>query len=426
MNSSQSSKPDQKKSKPVSSRDHRTLAKELDLYLVNEQAGQGLPLLLPNWVIIRNKIVEFLQKKQKEFGFQEVITPVLGSEELYKTSGHLAHYQEYMFPALSRESETLYLRPMTCPHHCLIFQDKTRSYRDLPLRLCENSLLHRYEASGGLKGLERPRCFELADHHIFTTPEQLKEELKKNYHYIADILTHFDFKISRLACALYDPNNLEKYHSDQRIWEFSEKLLISCLNELELKYEILRGEAAFYGPKLDFEVQTADGKNITLATIQIDFILPQKFDLNYINKTEKKQVPVIIHHSPFGSYQRFIALLLEQTEGKLPFWLAPWQVAILPLNDETEIKGYCEKLKKKINEIIDARVKILAEKSLSYRIRQVYKKKIPYYLVVGKQELEKNMFKLINTYQKTSLEELSEKEVINKLNKENKSVKLLI
>nr|CAG8441061.1 6547_t:CDS:2 [Entrophospora candida] len=248
-------------------RDHRTIAKGLELYILDE--------------------------KQQEFNFQEVMTPILGSENLYQTSGHLAHYQDSMFPAISRNNETLYLRPMTCPHHCLIYQQKPRSYRDLPFRLCENSILHRYEASGGLKGLERPRCFELADHHIFVSQEHLKEEVKKNYHYITDFL--------------------------------AKNLLVNSLNELELKYETLKGEAAFYGPKLDIEVEAADGKNITISTIQLDFVLPQKFGLNYIDKEQKLQTPVIIHQSPF--------------------------VVILPFNEEKKVKNYCQRLSEGLKEI---------------------------------------------------------------------------
>jgi len=197
--------------------DHRIIAKELDLYILNDHAGQGLPILLPNWVIIRNRIQDFLRKKQQEFGFQEVITPILGSEYLYQASGHLSHYQDYMFPAISRNNETFFLRPMTCPHHCLIYQQKPRSYRELPFRLCENSLLFRYETSGALKGLERARWFELADHHIFATYEQLAAEFQKNYLFIAEILTSFNFPISRLVCALHDPHKPEKYHSDESL-----------------------------------------------------------------------------------------------------------------------------------------------------------------------------------------------------------------
>ncbi|CAG8506961.1 5169_t:CDS:2 [Racocetra fulgida] len=221
-------------------RDHRKIAQELDLYILDERAGQ---------VIIRNQIQKFLQQKQKKFGFQEVITPILGSEYLYETSGHLQHYRDYMFPSFGRDNETFRLRPMTCPHHCLIYRQKPRSYRDLPWRLCENSFLYRYEASGALK----------------------------------------------------------------------ETLLKEALTELGLNYIVLKGEAAFYGPKLDLEIEAADGKNITIATIQLDFVLPLKFNLKYINKRQELITPVIIHQSPIGTYQRFIALLLEKTDGRLPF-----------------------------------------------------------------------------------------------------------
>jgi len=195
--------------------DHRLVAKELDLYILDEKVGQGLLILLPNYVIIHNQVKNFFHQKQKEFGFQEVITPILGSEELYQTSGHLVHYEEYMFPMISRNNENLRLRPMTCPHHCLIFQQKPRSYRELPLRLCENSLLFRYEASGGLKGLERARYFELPDHHIFVSMEKLKEELKINYLYISQVLKTFNLKIARLAFSTHDSDNWRKYHSDK-------------------------------------------------------------------------------------------------------------------------------------------------------------------------------------------------------------------
>ena len=398
--------------------DHRTIAKELDWYILDEKAGQGLPLLLPNWVFIRNKIQQLIRQKWAEYDFQEVITPILGSEELYQTSGHLAHYQDYMFPAISRNNETYYLRPMTCPHHCLIYQQKPRSYRELPFRLSENSLLHRYETSGALKGLERVRSMELADHHIFLAPEQLKEEFKKNYHYVTDILATLNFKISRLVCSLHDPNNREKYHSDEELWKYSEELLVSSLNELNLNYMILKGEAAFYGPKLDIEIQTADGKNVTVSTIQFDFILPQKFGLNYIDKEQKLKTPAIIHQSPIGTYQRFISLLLEQTNGKLPFWLVPCQIVILPLNEEKEIKEYCKKIKKELTKN-NLRAKILSEKSLNYRIRQVYQKKIPYYLVIGEEEAKTKILKLTYTYQEGKINGLTQEELYNKLNQEN-------
>ncbi|CAH1760675.1 11270_t:CDS:2 [Entrophospora sp. SA101] len=286
-------------------KDHREIAKELDLYILDDKAGQ---------VVIRNQIQNFLQKKQQELDFQEVITPILGSEYLYQTSGHLDHYQDSMFPAISRDNETFYLRPMTCPHHCLIYRQKPRSY---------------------------------PDHHIFVSSEQLKEELKKNYRYIADILAAFNFPISRLVYTL-----------------------ISVLNELKLNYVILKGEAAFYGPKLDLEITAADGKNITISTIQLDFILPQKFGLNYIDAKQNLKTTAIIHHSPIGTYQ------------------PPCQLAILPLNEEEEVKKYCEEIKKELIKVI------------------------------GESEVKKKVLKLIHAYYQGQEEELSEKDLYNKLTKE--------
>ena len=411
----------------IKKQDHREIIKDLDLCILDEKAGQGLPILLPNWVIIRNQIQQFIRQKWKEYNLQEVITPILGSEELYRTSGHLAHYQDYMFPAMSRNNETYYLRPMTCPHHCLIYQQKPRSYRKLPFRLCENSLLFRYEASGAMKGLERVRWMELVDHHIFVAHEQLAAEFKKNYLFVADILASFNFQISRLICALHDSNNPEKYHSDKNLWEYSEKLLVGALDELKLEYTVLRGEAAFYGPKLDIEVQAADGKNITLATIQLDFVLPQKFGLQYIDNEQKLQTPAIIHQTPIGTYQRFIALLLEQAQGKLPFWLAPIQLVILPLNNQEEVKKYSESLQKKLFSN-NLRSEIWSEKTLNYRIRQIYKKKIPYYLIIGEKEINdayilpnrnERSLNLVHVYSNEA-KNLTEKELVEKLWMESK------
>jgi len=407
--------------------DHREIAKDLDLYILDEKAGQGLPILLPNWTIIRNQIQQFIRQKWIEYSFKEVITPLLGSKELYQTSGHLSHYQDYMFPEISRNNETYYLRPMTCPHHCLIYQQKPRSYRELPFRLCENSILYRYEASGGLKGLERARWFELADHHIFVSAEneKLKEELKRNYYFIKEVLESLNFPIERLVCSLHDPYNKEKYHEDEELWQESENLLITILEELKKEkklkeYLVQNKEAAFYGPKLDFEVLAADGKNITIATIQLDFILPQKFALNYTNKEEKKQTPVIIHHSPIGAYQRFIALLLEKTRGKLPFWLAPIQLVIFPLNDQKEVKEYSENLQKELLSN-DFRSEIWTPKeTLDYRIKQTYKKKIPFYIVIGKKEVKDGNLAVFHTYSGKP-NTLTKEELIKKLEAENKA-----
>ncbi|CAJ0633692.1 453_t:CDS:2 [Entrophospora sp. SA101] len=380
----------------VKKQDHREIAKNLDLYALDEKAGQ-------------------------------VITPVLGNKELYQISGHLFHYQDYMFPEISRNNESYYLRPMTCPHHCLIYQQKILSYREMPLRLCENSLLFRYEASGALKGLERIRWFELADHHVFVNIESLKEELKRNYYFIQDILNNLDFAIERLVCSLHDSQNKEKYHPDKELWQKSENLLITALEEMKeetkLEYLIQKGEAAFYGPKLDLEVKAADGKHITIATIQLDFLLPQKFNLRYIDKEQKLQTPIIIHQSPIGSYQRFISLLLEKTSGKLPIWLAPVQLVILPLNDQKEVKEYSENLQKKLLSN-NFRSEIWQEKTLNYRVKQVYEKKIPYRLVIGEEELKNKKLKLVYTYSPKKVNELTEDELLAKLKAENNVAKI--
>jgi len=401
--------------------DHRLIAKDLELYIINEKIGQGFPILLPNWVIIRNIISFFIEKIQKKMNFQEVITPILGIENLYEKSGHLKHYQDYMFPKISKNNENFYLKSMTCPHHCIIYNQKIRSYRELPLRLCENSILHRYEPSGSLKGLERIRCMELSDHHIFVSFEELKEEFKKNYEYISKILEKFEIKNYKLICSLHDSKKTNKYHLNKKIWKLSENILISSLNELNLKYFIKKDEAAFYGPKLDFEVEVISGKNITISTIQIDLILANSFDLNYIDKEGKKKKPVIIHQSPIGTYQRFISFLCEKNKGKLPFWISPIQVAILPLNEEKVIKNYCERIKKKLI-IKKIRVNIISEKTIGYRIKEIYKKKIPYYFIVGKKEIEKKIIKLFNTRIKENIKELSEKDFFLLLFKENKII----
>jgi len=401
-------------------KDHRQIAKDLELYILEEKSGQGLPLLLPNYVIIRNQIQTFLREKQIIFGFQEVITPVLGSEDLYQTSGHLAHYEEYMFPVLSRNNENLRLRPMTCPHHCLIYQQKSRSYRELPLRLCENSFLFRYEASGGLKGLERPRTFELPDHHIFVSFDKLKEELKNNYHYISQILSVFDLQVKRLSFSTHN-DNWQKYHPNKQIWEEAENILEEVLQELSINYIRLPGEAAFYGPKLDIEVEVADGKIITLATMQVDFLTPQKFDLQYINNQQELKTPVLIHQSPIGSYQRFIALLCEQSQGKLPFWLAPVQLTILTINEEEEIMKYSEELQKKLIRL-NLRVEVWNHKTIGHRISQVHQKKVPYHLIIGKEELKTKKIKLVNNRLTDKNQEnltISEEELCERLKKEN-------
>jgi len=392
--------------------DHRFIGKNLDFYFFDNEAGQGLPLLLPNWVIVRDEIDFFLKKKQNELKFQRVLTPILGSKNLYQTSGHLNHYEENMFPEMSRNNESFFLRPMTCPHHCLIFRNKPRSYKELPFRVCENSILHRYESSGSLKGLERVRCLELSDHHVFVSVEGVKEEFKKNFFFISDVLKKFDLKISRLVCSVSDLDNESKYHNNRSLWDYSEKILKESLEELKVDFVILKGEAAFYGPKLDIEMKSVDGKNITIATIQLDFVLPEKFNLKYVNSQQELKTPVIIHHSPIGAYQRFIAILLEQTKGKLPVWLSPCQIALLPMNDKIENSELIRSIQKKFEER-NIRVKLMRDKTLNYRIKEIHNKKIPYYFVMGEREIkDENSLTLVDVFDNKEISNVSVEEIV--------------
>lgn len=387
------------------SRDHREVAKSLDLYLLDKKIGQGLPILLPNYTVVRNQIQEFIRKQWKKFDFKEVVTPLLSDKWIYETSGHLQHYQEYMYPIISKNEEDYCLKAMTCPLHCLVYQSQRRYRQDLPLRISENSTLFRYESSGSLKGLERVRTMEMPDHHIFVTPEGLKEELKANFYFIQEILSGLDCRIEKLTCSFHDPLNKEKYHPDSQLWEKSETFLKDFLGETKLEYDIQIGQAAFYGPKLDFEVVPVKGKAITLATLQLDFLLPQKFGLKYLDSNKEAKTPIIIHQSPIGTYQRFIALLLEQKEGKLPFWLSPTQLVVLPINDKGATQSYCQKLRTLLE---DFRVEVWSKRTLGFRLQEVHHKKIPYFLVIGQEEVIKNKLILTSTFsgQKTEVETL--------------------
>lgn len=392
------------------------IIKNLELYFTNEKTGQGLPILLPNFVFIRNQIQNFIRQKWQEFGFNEVITPILGATQLYQTSEHLIHYQEYMFPEITKNKECYYLRPMTCPQHCLIFQRKLRSYNELPFRLSENSILFRYETSGSLKGLERVRCLELADHHIFVSLDILKQELKNNFLFIEEILKALEIEDKRIVCSFHDKENKKKYHGNAVLWEQSEIFLVNLLEEMKIEYVIEIGEAAFYGPKIDFEVPTANNKYTTISTIQLDFFLPNKFQLKFLNAAQQLKEIVIIHQSPIGSYQRFIALLLEQKKGKLPLWLIPIQLIILPINNKESVYFLCEEIKKEL-EINKIRVEIWTKKTLNFRIKEIYKKKIPYYIIVGTREVEKQELVLFNTY--TNIENVISKKNLQRDIKKN-------
>jgi threonyl-tRNA synthetase len=394
--------------------DHRELNKTLEIYFSDEKIGQGLPILLEKGVIIKNLIQNFIRSKEQEQGCKEVISPVLSNPALFQESGHFSHYSDYMFPTIEKESEKFQLRPMTCPHHCIIYKRKTRSYRDLPIWFCEHSILHRFESSGSLKGLERVRWMEISDNHIFTSEEYLNDAFKKCFIFVSEVFKKFNINVERLVCSLHDSNS-DKYHDNEQLWEKSESILINSLNELKVDFVKIKGEAAFYGPKLDFEVKAIDGKNITLATIQFDFILPKKFDLNYINEKGEQVTPIIVHFSAIGSYQRFISILLEQTQGKLPFWLSPLQIVLIPFfNNENEKKiiKYCDDLKSKLNSIV--RIEVWKEKRLNYRIRKIHQLKIPSYIVIGEKEVNSNLLTYVCEYGNSKIE-LSKLDLIKKL-----------
>ncbi len=298
---------------------------------------------------IKTALQNYLRQVEKSFGFQEVSTPSLGQESLYQTSGHLAHYQQDMFPLLEVDHEKFVLRPMACPHHVLIYQLKLRSYRDLPLRLSEHAQLYRYEKSGALSGLERVRSMELTDAHIFARSDQIVSEFENCYRMIEKVLQRLDIKIAYVSLSLHDPGDQVKYYPDQAMWKLAESELVKVLDKLQVPYQKKVGEAAFYGPKVDIQVENALGHEITLSTLQLDFLLPEKFGLYFVNSAGQKEKPVMIHRGLVGTYERLIAILLEQTKGNLPFWLAPRQVCVIPVDIHKHL-DYAQKITQRLTE----------------------------------------------------------------------------
>lgn len=369
--------------------DHRTIGRELEIFLFDNLAGQGLPIWLPNGMIIKKQLQEYLRNVEFLDSYLEVATPVMGSIDLYKTSGHWDHYQKNMFPILNLPHEQLLLRPMSCPHHCLVYRHKLRSYRDLPLRFSEHELLFRYESSGALTGLERVRAMELTDAHIFCRLDQVKTEFKAIFKLITKVLTTLKIEIDYFSLSLRDPEDKEKYYDNDQMWNQAESMLETALQELDIKYLKIIGEAAFYGPKLDIQIKTAIGHEVTISTIQLDFLLPEKFDLSYKNEDGAQVRPIIIHRGLIGTYERFIATLLEQTKGVLPFWLSPQQIAIIPISSEQE--PYCYDLERILRGNNIRATVVNGNDSLSYKIRYTQTKKIPFQIVVGKKEIAENM-----------------------------------
>ncbi len=371
-------------------RDHRKVGKELELFAFSQRVGQGLPLWLPKGAMLRERLENFLKAVQKKHGYLPVITPHIGQKELYVTSGHYAKYGKDSFQPIHtpQEGEEFLLKPMNCPHHCEIYKVKPRSYKDLPLRLAEFGTVYRYEQSGELHGLTRVRGFTQDDAHIFCRPDQLKEEFCKVIDIVLYIFKTLDFKDYTAQVSLRDPKNTEKYIGTDENWEKAESAIIEAAAEKGLKTIVELGEAAFYGPKLDFMVKDAIGRKWQLGTIQVDYNLPERFELEYIGADDKKHRPVMIHRAPFGSMERFVAVLIEHTGGKFPLWLVPEQVVILPVSEKYNdyAKKVCDLLNNSdIRTSIDDRNETIGKK-----IRENELKRTPFLLVVGEKEVEAN------------------------------------
>lgn len=367
-------------------RDHRRIGKELDIFMVDDLVGRGLPMFLPNGYIVWQELENYIRKKEYKLGYQHVLTPCVGNVELYKTSGHWDHYKDNMFPAMEVEGESFVLRPMNCPHHMMIYANKMHSYKDLPIRIGEIAHDFRYEASGSLKGIERGRHFCQNDAHLFVTPEQIKSEFKNVVDLIFDVYKDFNITNYRCVLSLRDPEDKQKYHQDDEMWNKAESELREVLNDLGIEYTEEIGEAAFYGPKLDVNVKPAVGNEITLSTCQLDFCLPAKFDLKYIDTDGVKKTPVVLHRAILGSLDRFIAYILEETEGSLPTWISPVQVKILPISEK--FMEYAKEIEKKIS---DADIRVETDErseKIGYKIREAQLQKVPFMLIVGEKEAE--------------------------------------
>ncbi|MCG7825699.1 threonine--tRNA ligase [Staphylococcus epidermidis] len=369
-------------------RDHRKIGKDLELFTNNQLVGAGLPLWLPNGATIRREIERYIVDKEVSMGYDHVYTPVLANVDLYKTSGHWDHYQEDMFPAMKLdEDEAMVLRPMNCPHHMMIYKNKPHSYRELPIRIAELGTMHRYEASGAVSGLQRVRGMTLNDSHIFVRPDQIKEEFKRVVNMIQDVYKDFGFEDYRFRLSYIDPEDKHKYFDDDEMWEKAESMLKEASDELGLTYEEAIGEAAFYGPKLDVQVKTAMGKEETLSTAQLDFLLPERFDLTYIGQDGEQHRPVVIHRGVVSTMERFVAFLTEETKGAFPTWLAPMQVEIIPVNVDLHY-DYARLLQ---DELKSQGVRVEIDdrnEKMGYKIREAQMKKIPYQIVVGDKEVE--------------------------------------
>ncbi len=371
-------------------RDHRRLGKELEIFTINQLVGQGLPLWLPKGATIRRIIERYIVDKEIRLGYEHVYTPVLANVELYKTSGHWDHYHEDMYPPMDMgDGEELVLRPMNCPHHMMIYKNKIHSYRELPIRIAELGMMHRYEMSGALSGLQRVRGMTLNDAHIFVRPDQIQEEFKRVVQLIMEVYEDFNITDYTFRLSYRDPEDKEKYYDDDEMWEKAQSMLKSAMDDLGLEYYEAEGEAAFYGPKLDVQVKTAIGKEETLSTVQLDFLMPERFDLTYIGEDGKPHRPVVIHRGVVSTMERFVAYLIEEYKGAFPTWLAPVQVQVIPVSPEVHF-DYAKSVHDQLKQAgIRAELDVRDEK-LGYKIRGAQVQKIPYMLVVGDKEMGEN------------------------------------
>ncbi|EOO68583.1 MULTISPECIES: threonine--tRNA ligase [Bacillus] len=370
-------------------RDHRKLGKELKLFTNSQKVGQGLPLWLPKGATIRRIIERYIVDKEASLGYDHVYTPVLGSRELYETSGHWNHYRDGMFPSMEMDNEELVLRPMNCPHHMMVYKNDIHSYRELPIRIAELGTMHRYEMSGALSGLQRVRGMTLNDAHIFVRPDQIKEELKRVVNLTLEVYKDFGLENYSFRLSYRDPADTKKYYADDEMWEKAQGMLKEAMDEMGLDYYEAEGEAAFYGPKLDVQVRTALGKDETLSTVQLDFLLPERFELTYVGEDGKQHRPVVIHRGVVSTMERFVAFLIEEYKGAFPTWLAPVQAQVIPVSPQVHL-DYAKKVQDELRRA-GIRVELdTREEKIGYKIREAQMQKIPYMLVVGDNEVTEN------------------------------------
>ena len=371
-------------------RDHRKLGKELELFTTDKLVGAGLPMWLPNGAVVRCELENYIRNKEIKEGYHHVYTPSLGSTELYKISGHWDHYKDDMFPIMKMDNEELVLRPMNCPHHMLIYRHNIHSYRDLPIRIGELAPDFRYEASGAVCGLERVRQMCQNDAHLFVRPDQIKDEVAKVVNLILSVYKDFNITNYSFRLSLRDKEDKEKYFDDDKMWDKAESELRKVLDELNLDYYEAKGEAAFYGPKLDVQIKSAIGHDVTLSTCQLDFLLPERFDLTYVDQNGEKVRPVVIHRAILGTFDRFMAYLIEETKGAFPTWLAPIQVNIIPVNNEYHLEYGTDIY----NLLKDNNIRVKLddrEEKLGYKMRESVTHKIPFALILGDKEKAENL-----------------------------------